>query len=105
MTISYVEVEKMTLTKQCKALGSAIRVAIIDLLRDRGTMTVQDIADEFIGSPTMDVSVRRHLRILCDAGLCDRVMIGREFFYSVCPTEARQLSYKITELFSRTGTL
>jgi len=95
----------MTVTKQCKALGSAIRVAIVKLLRDRGTMTIQDIAKEFLGSPTMDVSVRRHLQILCDSGLCDRVMIGREFFYSICPSVARQLAYELEELFRRPETL
>jgi len=89
----------MTVIKQCKALGSTIRVAIVELLRDHGTMTVQDLAKEFLGAPTMDVSVRRHLQTLCDAGLCERVMVGREFFYSFCPNIARKLTEELEDLF------
>jgi len=62
-------------------------------------MTVQDIAKVFVASTTMDVSVRRHLRILCDAGLCDRVLVGREFFYSLCPNVARKLTEELEDLF------
>ena len=89
----------MTVTNRCKALGSAIRVAILDVLRETSPMTLLEIADEFLGAASLPTTLRRHLQILCDAGLCERVAIGRKFYYTIGTSAGKQLAQDIKELF------
>jgi len=92
----------MTVTMRCKALGSSIRVAILDMLRDDSPMTAQEVADNFLWSPKEVVSIRRHLQKLCDAKLCERVEIGRKFYYTICTHAGEELGRDLEKLFKST---
>lgn len=66
----------------CKALSSLIRVEILQFVRKFQPVSVRDVADAFFGSPERLLAARRHLRTLCDVGLCTRIRIGREYLYT-----------------------
>ena len=87
----------MKLSELCLILAVPIRVAILQYLHDNSPCTVRDVARVLFGAPTNVVPVRRHLRELCSAGLCQRVKIGREQFYTLA-SNPEALEFAIQQL-------
>lgn len=71
-----------TMQRVCGALAVNLRIEIVRFVRKRESVTVREVADTLFGSPERMIPVRRHLQILCDAGLLQRVQIGREYTYT-----------------------
>ena len=72
----------MRLSDFCFILAVPIRIAILQYIKDNGSVTIRDISGALFGAPTNIVPVRRHLRILYTTGLCQRIKIGRELYYA-----------------------
>ena len=65
------------------ALADPTRRSVLELLRDRSTLTAGELAAAFpdLSRP----AVSRHLRILREAGLVRAEQIGREWHYALDP--------------------
>jgi DNA-binding transcriptional ArsR family regulator len=77
-------VSSSTLDRAFGALSDGSRRRILELLRERTTMTAGAIADEFrhVSRP----AVSKHLRILREAGLVTAEQHGREWRYALDPS-------------------
>jgi len=75
-------VSSYTLQSVCKALSSTVRIAVVQFIREHEPASVQQVASAFFGSPERPLPARRVLKVLREAGLCTRVRIGREDFYT-----------------------
>jgi len=89
----------MDLARRCSVLGSPTRVSILNFLRDNSPTTVQTIGIALFGSTYELFSLRRHLKILCEAGFCARRRIGRAYSYYSTPDRVPVLLQDIQALF------
>lgn len=70
------------------ALGDPVRLAIVNRLLDRGSLSageLQDVAD--ISAP----AISRHLRTLREAGVIDRRVDAQRRIYSINPAAMRAI--------------
>lgn len=75
------------------AVASPARRRLLDLLRDRGPLPVQDLASHFAMARP---SVSEHLKVLKDAGLVAERKSGRHRYYHVEPELLRELADWLT---------
>ena len=66
-----------------RAGGEATRLRILALLATAGELNVKDLT-QILGQSQPRVS--RHLKVLCDAGLLERIREGASVFYGVPPS-------------------
>ena len=94
----------MRLSEFCFIMSNPIRTAILQYIHDTGSVTIRDIAGALFGAPTNVVPVRMHLRVLHEAGLCQRVKIGRELYYAPVenPEVVRFIIGQLEKLFDLT---
>ena len=71
-----------------KALGVESRIRIIELLKERGALSVNDIAD-VLGITASAVS--QHLKVLLASGLVTRRKAGRFRYYRANPGALREV--------------
>jgi len=84
------QVSEIELSKAFHALADPSRRKIVDLLREAGSLRISEIAEAFEMSLN---GVSKHLKVLEEAQLINRKIIGREHLISV-RWEALQAPYE-----------
>jgi DNA-binding transcriptional ArsR family regulator len=79
-----------------KALADMTRQRILELLRKKGEMTVNDIASHFdLAQPT----ISQHLRVLKEAGALKTRKAGQQVFYRICNINLYDAMEKFMEIY------
>ena len=83
-----------------KALGHPVRVAILRLLRRRGTCICGDIVGEL---PVAQATVSQHLKVLKEAGFIKGEIDGPRVCYCEDPSSLIRVEELLEELRAETG--